>query len=298
MVLLTVNGAVVRRRVPLAAMAAGGVAGLLLYAMLPAFEGYVTWVVAVVDGLGALSPANPGLLVSLGVAALIGLSMNFLPCNLPVVMSLLPATSGEASRTAFVRKTGLYGLGAVLSLGTLGFVLGLLGESLVPLARAYPSVGPYVAGAVIGGVGLLSALWGLREFGVVTLPAVPVPVSVTGPLRQAVDGRDGPGEYVLLGAVYGGTGGGCPLPTYHLLLVWVVVAASPVYGAAVMGTYVLGRVLPVAVVGAVLREHPRRAADLFGRKYGTLRRVNGTVLVGGGCLLVVFTAARALAGVG
>jgi cytochrome c-type biogenesis protein len=272
-------------------MVAGTAVGLLAYASLPAFQGYVGGVGGLVESV--VAARGPGLAASLSVAFLVGASMNFLPCNLPIVMSLLPATTREETRSGFARKTALYGVGAVAVLAALGVVLGALGRSVRPLLVQYRAVGAVVAAVVVGGVGALSVLWGLREFDLVSLPAVGA--GVGDALRGAVDVRKGANEYVLLGAVYGGTGGGCPMPTYQLLLAWVVVAASPLYGAVVLGTYALGRVLPVAVVGAVLREHPRRATDVFGGRYGTLRAVNGTVLLGGGSLLVVFTAARVVA---
>lgn len=222
--------------------------------------------------------------------------MNFLPCNIPIVMTLLPATSGAESRGAFFRRTALYGLGAVAVLGALGFFLGWAGATVKPVVLNYPVVGVYAAGIVIGGVGLVSIGWGFRELGVIAFPTVSIPLF--GTLRRMVDDRSGASEYVWLGAVYGGTGGGCPMPTYHVLLVWVVVAADALFGAVLLGTYVVGRVLPVAVLGAVLREQPSRAAGFFSDRYGGLRRVNGVVLVAFGSLLVVFVGLRVLVGGG
>ncbi len=115
-------------------------------------------------------------------------------------------------------------------------------------------------------------------------------------LRNEVDRRSGPAEYVLLGAIYGGAGGGWPIPTCHLLLIWVVVAGDALFGARLLGTYVLGRVLPVAVLGAVFRDRPIRVARLFRGRYGTFRAVNGTVLLSFGRLLVVFIGLRAIMG--
>lgn len=278
-----------RYRLPLTAGTAGGLAGLLMLSLLPVFMGYVKGVIGIIGATPGLAPQHPGVLLSLGAAALIGLSMNFLPCNLPIVMSLLPATTRTDSRHGFLARTSLYGLGAVLVLGTLGVILGLLGDTLRPLVVAYPASGVYVAVTVIGGVGMLSILWGLRELGLFGLAGLPVSIGST--LRANVDSRDDAAGYILLGAVYGGTGGGCPLPTYHLLLLWVVIAASPVYGAVLLSTYVLGRIAPIAVVGAVLRD---QAIDVFSGKYDVLRTVNATVLIGGGSLLVVFTVGRAL----
>lgn len=278
-----------RYRIPITAGAVGSLTGLLVLSLLPVFMGYVRGVVGIVGPTSGFAPQHPGALLSLGVAALIGLSMNFLPCNLPIVMSLLPAATDPDSQYGFLEKTGLYGLGAVLVLGTLGFVLGLFGDTLRPLVVTYPASGVYVAAAIIGGVGLVSILWGLRELDMLALPSRSISIGNT--LRDAVDTRDDAAGYILLGAIYGGTGGGCPLPTYHLLLLWVVLAASPVYGAVVLSTYVLGRIAPIAILGLLLRDH---AIDVFSGKYDTLRTVNATVLIGGGSVLVVFTVGRAL----
>lgn len=280
-------------RLALGALGAGALAGVASFAALPAFQGYVAAVMGSLSGVTSLE-ASPGLALSLGVAFLVGLSMNFLPCNLPIVMSLLPATTGAESRWAFVRRTALYGLGALAVLGTLGAVLGAAGAAVRPLVLGFRTVGVYVAGAVVGGVGLLSVLWGLREVGVLSLPGLTLPFMDA--LRSEVDRQSGPRAYVLLGAVYGGSGGGCPMPTYHLLLVWVVLAGSAVYGAGLLGTYVLGRLLPVAVLGAVFRDRPTRVARAFRGRYGTLRAVNGLVLLSFGSLLVVFAGLRALVG--
>lgn len=44
----------------------------------------------------------------------------------------------------------------------------------------------------------------------------------------------------------------CPMPTYYLILGWVVAVAIPLYGAVLMATYGLGRVAPALVIGAFL----------------------------------------------
>lgn len=290
------NATVRHNRVAIGALIIGTVAGLVAFTSLPVFEEYVASVMGALSGVTPLEPRAPGLIVAMAVAFLVGLSMNFLPCNIPIVMTLLPATSGAESRGAFLRRTVLYGLGATAVLGSLGFALGLAGRTVKPLVLDFPQVGVYVSGAVIGGVGLLSVMWGLREIGAISLPTVSLPFMDT--LRSEVDQQSGASEYVLLGAIYGGTGGGCPMPTYHLLLVWVVVAANALFGAILLGTYVMGRVLPVAVLGAVLHEQPTRAAELFGGRYGTLRQVNGVVLLMFGSLLIVFVGLRVLVGGG
>lgn len=285
-----------RPRTAVTAVIAGVAGGLVIFASIPVFQRHVATVMAILSGAVPIQSQAPGLWLSLAVAFLIGLSMNFLPCNIPIVMSLLPASSGAESRGASVRRTVLYAAGAVIVLGALGFGLGWAGATVKPIVLEYPAFGVYVAGLLLGGIGLVSIAWGFRELGVVSMPSLGVPTLDT--VRNWVDRQSGASEYVLLGAVYGGTGGGCAMPTYHLLLVWVVVAASPVYGAVLLGTYVVGRVLPVALLGAVLREQPTRAAEVFGGRYGTLRQVNGVILSAFGSLLVVFAALRVLTGGG
>lgn len=268
----------------------------MAFAAISLFQGHVGSVMATLSGAIPAEPPAPAFWFSVGIAFLIGLSMNFLPCNIPIVMSLLPASSGAESRGAFVRRTLLYSTGAVAVLGTLGLILGWAGATVKPIVVDYPTFGVYVAGGLLGGIGLVSVGWGLRELDVVSFPTLTLPV--LDAVRRWVDQRSGASEYVLLGAVYGGTGGGCAMPTYHVLLVWIVVAANPVYGAVLLGVYVLGRVLPVAVLGGLLREQPTRAADVFGGRYGALRRVNGVVLSAFGSLLVVFASLRVLMGGG
>lgn len=278
------------------ALTVGAAVGVMAYLARPMMQGYVESVSSLVSVVSPMGSVAPGLLLALGVAFLVGLSMNFLPCNVPIMMTLLPATSRAESRRGFVRRTVLYALGAIAVLAALGFVLGWAGSAVRPLVLGYPSIGIYVAGVVLGGIGLLSIAWGLRECGVVSLPTISPPFMDA--LRRAVDQRSGPAEYLLLGAVYGGSGGGCPMPTYHLLLVWIVVAADALFGAILLSTYVLGRVLPVAVLGAVVRERPARAAAVFGGRYGSLRLVNGAILLAFGSLLVFFAGLRVLTGAG
>lgn len=282
------------KRLAAGALGLGGLAGLGAFAFSPTFERYVAGVMGLISGVAPLDGPVPGLGLSVAVAFLVGLSMNFLPCNLPIVMSLLPATADATSRRSFANRTGLYGIGAVGVLAALGFVLGAAGGIVRPFVLGYPALGVYVAGVVIGVVGLLSILWGLREVGVVDLPSVSLPFMQ--PLRNAVDRQSGPSEFVLLGAVYGSTGGGCPMPTYHLLLVWVVVAGSPAYGAVLLGTYALGRLLPVAVLGAAFHNQPSHVARTLRGRYGALRAVNGIALLSLGSLLLVFVGLRALVG--
>lgn len=218
-----------RRQIAVGSILVGIAAGVLTFAAIPVFQRHVATVMAILSASVPLGPNAPGFWLSLAVAILVGVSMNFLPCNIPVVMSLLPASSGAESRGAFLRRTALYMSGAVIVLGALGFGLGWAGATVKPFVLDYPAVGVYVAGILFAGIGVVSVGWGLRELDLLSIPTVSIPLFDR--VRIWVDQQSGASEYILLGAVYGGTGGGCAMPTYHLLLVWVVIAASPVFGA-------------------------------------------------------------------
>jgi cytochrome c biogenesis protein CcdA len=50
------------------------------------------------------------------------------------------------------------------------------------------------------------------------------------------------------------------MPTYYLVLGWVVATASPLYGTVLMASYGLGRVVPALGIGALLAGGASRKA--------------------------------------
>lgn len=272
---------------------AGIALGIGLFLSIPGFATLVQGVMSFLEGFATIQPQHPGFLLSLLAAFLVGLSMNLLPCNLPIVMTLIPATAGGQDRGQILRINAAYALGGVLVLAALGFVLGLFGSALKPFVRSYGTTGPVTAGIILGGIGVLTVLWGLQEFRLLSLPRLGIPFATV--LKEKAETPEGLTRYVALGAVYSGSTGGCPMPTYQLLLLWIVVSADPVYGAVLLSVYVVGRILPVAIIGAGLRMGPERMTETFKDNYGRMRTANGVVLLTLGCFLLVFMGLRILA---
>ncbi|MFB6193330.1 MAG: sulfite exporter TauE/SafE family protein [Candidatus Nanohaloarchaea archaeon] len=276
-----------------AAIVAGVTLGVALFLSIPSFAAFVQGVMAFLKGFATVQPQHPGFLLSLAAALLVGLSMNFLPCNLPIVMTLIPATAGGKNGGQILRINAAYAVGGVIVLATLGFLLGLFGSALKPFIQSYGSIGPFTAGIVLGGIGILTVLWGLQEFDLLSLPRFRLPFA--NALRKSAEEQEGLKQYVMLGAVYSGATGGCPMPTYQLLLLWVVVSANPVYGAVLLSVYVIGRILPVAIIGAGLNAGPEDVSSIFKGKYGALKTVNGVILLVLGSFLLTFMGLRILA---
>jgi cytochrome c biogenesis protein CcdA len=98
-------------------------------------------------------------------------------------------------------------------------------------------------------MGLMTLGYALTSLGFLRLPTLQA--RLTGP---RLPGKDRPyRRSFLLGATFGGGMGiACPMPTYYLILGWVVAAASPLYGTVLMASYGLGRVVPALAIGALL----------------------------------------------
>ena len=105
------------------------------------------------------------------------------------------------------------------------------------------SVGLYSA------LGILAVVYALGELGLFNVPSLlgrmtgPDMPDQEKPYRRAL---------VLGGTFGGGLGIGCPMPTYYILLGWVVAAGDPLYGAILLGVYGLGRLVPALALGALI----------------------------------------------
>ena len=215
----------------------------------------VSWQIGVLDtnvfgGVSdsAVSAGGPGSLVAIGAAFVIGAAMIVLPCGYPsvfVVPSILGSREGLAQRGVL---SGLFLLGSALPLAAVGVALGFAGEGVLDLlseesARMSFAVGLYSA------LGLLAIAYALGELGLFNVPS----------LLGRITGPDLPDQekpyrraLVLGGTFGGGLGIGCPMPTYYVLLGWVVAAANPLYGAVLLGVYGLGRLVPALALGALI----------------------------------------------
>lgn len=96
----------------------------------------------------------------------------------------------------------------------------------------------------------------------------------------------------MLGSTMGaGLGIGCPMPTYYIFLGWVAAAASPLYGALLLGLYGVGRVLPAVGIGALItagmdRRKVSKSMTSFREKTDGL--TNGFLTAMGSYLVVLF----------
>ena len=190
---------------------------------------------------------GPAIAAGMGLALLIGASMVVLPCGFPAVFLMPSILEREESTPARLRSLTAFTLGATIPLAVAGAILGLAGGGLwegltgpsrvVFAATLYPALG----GLAIG--------YALVQFGILNVQGLFVRFS--GP---ALPGAEAPARRsAMLGATFGaGLGMACPMPTYYALLAWVAVAASPWYGALVLGAYGLGRVLPPIGLGLLI----------------------------------------------
>ena len=166
--------------------------------------------------------------------------------------------------------------GALVSAGLLGLAVGVIG-GWVPLPRsgAIPAVA----------LGAVFLLCGLKEAEMTSCPL---------PALQ----RQTPKNFLCaFGPIWGAFVWGLDLGQgwttyidyygYYALVAWTFAAGSPTTGAVTMGSYGLGRVLPVVLVGLA---PGRTAAGVFGSRYlahhWLVRRVNALALVAVGAFVV------------
>ena len=229
--------------------------GLVLTAATSVALAALFWYTGLVDGefvagwqdqlTGARS--GPALAAAMGVALVIGVSMVVLPCGFPAVFLMPSILEREHSTPGRLRSLGAFALGATLPLAAAGAILGLAGGGLWDGLSGESRV--LFAATFYPLLGLVAIAYALVQFGVLNLQGAFV--RVTGPNlpnAQAPARRS-----AVLGATFGaGLGMACPMPTYYALLAWVAVAASPWYGALVLGAYGLGRVLPPIALGLLI----------------------------------------------
>ncbi len=181
-----------------------------------------------------------------------------------------------ASYRVWLQAVAAHAAGALMSAGFLGLLLGSAG-GLIPLPRGAPFI-VFVVGAIF----LLCA------FKEAEVTSCPLPAfqrqtpknflcafgSTWGPFVWGLDLGQGWTTYI---DYYG----------YYALGAWVFVLGSPLVGAAIMGAYGIGRVLPVLLVG-IAPGHT--AASPFGQGYllhhSLVRRVNAVALTFMGASIV------------
>ena len=256
----------------------------------------ISWQAGILDGStdvfggvsgSAASAGNPGAIVAIGAALIIGATMVVLPCGFPAVFAMptiLSAREGLPQRTTL---SIIFLASSALPLAALGVGLGFAGEAVLGLLD---SMSAKMGFAVIlySSLGVLALAYALSELGVFHLPS----------LTQRVSGPDMPAQdrpyrrALVLGSTMGaGMGMGCPMPTYYVLLGWVAAAANPVYGALVLGMYGLGRVLPAVAIGALIvagMDRRKVSMGMISFREKTSGITNGFVTATGAYLIVLF----------
>ncbi len=278
-------------------LARGGKEGQFVFALaIGAVLAIISWQAGILDGStnvfggvagDAASSSNPGAIVAIGAALIIGATMIVLPCGFPAVFampSILSAREGLPQRTTL---SLIFLASSALPLAALGVGLGFAGDAVLGLLD---SMSAKMGFAVIlySTLGVLALAYALSELGLFHLPS----------LTQRVSGPDMPDKErpyrraMVLGSTMGaGMGMGCPMPTYYVLLGWVAAAANPVYGGIVLGMYGLGRVLPAVAIGALIvagMDRRKVSGGMISFRERTNGITNGFVTATGAYLIVLF----------
>ena len=235
----------------------------------------------------AVDAGGPGSLVAIGAAFVIGATMIVLPCGYPsvfVMPSILNSRRGLSQRAVL---SLLFVAASALPLAAVGLGLGFGGEAVLELLDEM-SARMTLAVILYSGLGVVAIGYALSELGLFNLPSLFG--RVTGP---SLPDQDRPyRRAVVLGSTFGaGLGIGCPMPTYYIILGWVVAAANPLYGAILLGVYGLGRVVPAVALGALIvagtdRRTVSRGMTSFREKTSGI--TNGILAAMGSYLIVLF----------
>lgn len=256
----------------------------------------ISWQAGVLDGStnifggvsgSAVSVGGPGAAIAFGAAFIIGATMIVLPCGFPSVFampSILNSRRGLRQRTA-LSLTFL--AASALPLAALGVGLSFGGDAILGLLDSMKAKMTFAV-VLYSSLGILAIAYALSQLGVIHLP------SLTAKLKNPdMPDQDRPyRRSLVLGSTMGaGLGIGCPMPTYYILLGWVAAAASPLYGAILLGVYGLGRVLPAVVIGALItsgmdRRKVSKNMTAFREKTDGL--TNGFLTAMGSYLVVLF----------
>ena len=230
------------------------------------------------------SRSGPAVALAMLVATGIGASMVVMPCGFPAVFAMPTILERESNTAGRLRALVAFAAGAVVPLAAAGLLLGLAGAGVWDLLSSGHSRQVFAA-IVYPLLGLVALTYALSEFGLLSLQGLFV--RVTGP---DLPGEQAPARRSLEpGAVFGaGLGIACPMPTYYALLGWVVVAASPWYGAALLGAYAVGRVLvPIAVGLLIVAGASRRgASQQLVSLHDRVTWASGVVMAGLGAFLI------------
>ncbi len=256
----------------------------------------ISWQAGVLDGStdifggvsgSAASAGGPGAVIAFVAAFIIGATMIVLPCGFPAVFampSILSSRKGLHQRTAL---SLIFLAASALPLAALGVGLSFGGDAILGLLDSMKAKMTFAV-VLYSSLGILAIGYALSQLGVIHLPSLTAKVK-----NPDMPDQDKPyRRSLVLGSTMGaGLGMGCPMPTYYILLGWVAAAASPLYGAILLGVYGLGRVLPAVVIGALItggmnRRKVSESMTTFREKTDGL--TNGFLTAMGSYLVVLF----------
>ena len=256
----------------------------------------VSWQAGVLDGStdifggvsgSAVDAGGPGAIIAFGAAFIIGATMIVLPCGFPAVFAMptiLAARKGLHQRTAL---SLIFLSASALPLAALGVGLSFGGDAVLGLLDSMKAKMTFAV-VLYSSLGILAIAYALSQLGVIHLPSLTAKLKNPGMPDQDKPYR----RSLVLGSTMGaGLGMGCPMPTYYILLGWVAAAASPLYGALLLGIYGLGRVLPAVAIGALItagmdRRKVSKSMIAFREKTDGL--TNGFLTAMGSYLVVLF----------
>ncbi|WP_338461647.1 cytochrome c biogenesis protein CcdA [Synechococcus elongatus IITB7] len=213
---------------------------------------------------------HPGLL-TFAIVWVAGLATSLTPCTLsmlPVTFAYLGGYS-EGDRAQSLRQSGLFCLGLATTLMALGLSAAVLGRIYGQIGWGLTLASSLIA--IVMGLNLLELL-PLR------LPGL----NTTSWLQEEwpVDLRA-----YLLGLTFGLVASPCSTPVLATLLAWVAASGQVRLGAALLGIYTLGSVLPLLLAG-LLAASLRQLLAL--RQWSAwLTPTSGIVLVGFGLITLL-----------
>lgn len=189
--------------------------------------------------------------LTLGVAFLAGLAIFFSPCILPILPGYLAVLSG-GRRGEVLKRVLLFSAGMILTFTTLGILIGVMGQIVIPLRDLLTKVIGVVL--VIFGVHLLYPKFLTQLSGQWKLP-----VKISG---------DSDSGAVLLGATFGIVWTPCTGAILGLIMTQALLAQTTL-AAALLATFSLGVVVPMVGLALIYQRSGRlfKLPSIIGRYY-------------------------------
>lgn len=197
-----------------------------------------------------------------------------------MVGTITPIVNGEVKTNRPLVVLISYVLGCILGGAAFGSLLGWLGLGVLP----WPSDNNQ---PVLAATAFMGGFFGLHELNFLRVPAPQFRWQVPLAWRRR--------PYEVMAFKYGvvlgmGAGTRIPVRTFHLIVLWTFLCASPILGALALGTFGLVRSLPVIAIslGSKYRDLSDRIEALETGQ-SIAHRMNGLFLlmVGTSCLIAV-----------